>query len=91
MGTLIKKNEVGQEYIKCVKCKTDKLKRYFRHTLMDRTFKKCFACTIQGIQRNEYKQIDKVKQREKQKAYYQSIKGKEARDIWKNEKNLSNM
>ena len=84
---VIVKAEDGQQYIRCVKCKNDKLKRDFRHTLMGRTFKKCFACTIQGIQRNEHKNIDKVKQREKQKAYYQSIKGKEARDKWKNKEN----
>ena len=83
MGTLIPKNEDGQQYIRCVQCKNDKLKRDFRHTLMGRTFKKCFACTIQGIQRNEYKQIDKTKLKEKQKEYYHSTKGKEARNKWK--------
>ena len=88
---VIVKSEDGQQYIKCVKCKTDKLKRDFRHTLMGRTFKKCFACTIQGIQRNEHKQIDKAKLKEKQKAYYQSIKGKEAREKWKKNKNMSDM
>ncbi len=72
---VIVKSEDGQQYLKCVKCKTDKLKRDFRHTLMGRTFKKCFTCTIQDIQKNEYKQVDKVKQREKQKAYHQSIEG----------------
>ena len=37
---VIVKSEEGQEYIKCVKCKTDKMKRDFRHTLMGRTLKK---------------------------------------------------
>jgi hypothetical protein len=78
------KTEEGQQYIKCVKCKTDKLKKEFRHTLMGRTFKKCFTCTIQGIQRSEYKPVDKAKQRDKQKEYYKSIKGREARERWKN-------
>ena len=80
---VIVKAEDGQQYIRCVKCKNDKLKRDFRHTLMGRTFKKCFACTIHFKCLNEHKQIDKAKLKEKQEAYYESIKGKEAREKWK--------
>ena len=37
MATLIPKSEDGKQYVRCVKCKNDKFKRDFKHTILGRT------------------------------------------------------
>ena len=75
----------NDEYVRCAKCKQDKPKICFRHTLLGKRFKQCKHCTTQATQRNEHKHIDKSKLKDKQKEYYKSIKGKDAREKWKNQ------
>ena len=78
MRTQLPTSEGGQEYIRCVQCKTRLTEQIFVVYNNCITFKRCVLCIIQNIESHEYKQVGKAKQRDKTKEYHNSIKGKEA-------------